>query len=730
MHNLNQAKSTSSHFSNSTACSIQSPIKQTFHNQTSISKASYTFPTASNILTETSYPSELTDNVSKPSNKSSTSPKNLHSATPQIYHNTPLNTASLLGFSESVKENQPQNEGGETKNKDASVKKNEESDGSCETKNNINSVFLVGSSTNTKDLINTKKNILSHEDPVFNTSARGGKILEKENSYSIAYENSTRKLSKSLLKCKNFKGKNITKVDEEKKKLKHKIGYEFDDEDNDSFDEYLYDDDDDEHFNDNLNEYKSIGKSSQSLSSINKSLCFYLIISKYNIFSSFMYFIHVFAVEGDTESLKNESFKKPSNLHLKSADKSPIPKVSSLNIQSSSLPKTSAPSQKLSMSSPKSTPSFTTKVTTSFPKHKLKIVRVASSSGQITYKVETCIVPPSPNNDGVNVGEDMTKCTVVKNASDKITIKVHDEDSNIENTTSVPSLESSSQSEVATSRQADPSKLIDGSSSAPNLSGLYRTNEFRNRLVDSGTLNSLTNEKHNVLEENNEAIKSRYSFNNSLLHVYDSDQKKQHPDKLKGDVLHEVKNDDKTVIFDSKFKVLTNDSKLNESKKVNFDDKKTTLNTQSNDSKGSFQSLSPPVLKESVQRSHKSGRHVMNSNRSWKQSKKQNKANTISSYLEQQKKAFNNENKDAELMKNSILSKASSKNFKNHSNFYSLNHHNSAPHKPFKTDTACDKGDACMCNLKAFVICSKCGAYCHNDCIGSSQICITCLISA
>ncbi|ESO09200.1 hypothetical protein HELRODRAFT_168159 [Helobdella robusta] len=35
----------------------------------------------------------------------------------------------------------------------------------------------------------------------------------------------------------------------------------------------------------------------------------------------------------------------------------------------------------------------------------------------------------------------------------------------------------------------------------------------------------------------------------------------------------------------------------------------------------------------------------------------------------------------------------------------------------------------CTCNLKAFVICSKCGAFCHNECIGPSKMCITCLIT-
>ena len=35
----------------------------------------------------------------------------------------------------------------------------------------------------------------------------------------------------------------------------------------------------------------------------------------------------------------------------------------------------------------------------------------------------------------------------------------------------------------------------------------------------------------------------------------------------------------------------------------------------------------------------------------------------------------------------------------------------------------------CACNHKAMVICKKCGAFCHNDCIGPSRLCVTCLIT-
>lgn len=35
----------------------------------------------------------------------------------------------------------------------------------------------------------------------------------------------------------------------------------------------------------------------------------------------------------------------------------------------------------------------------------------------------------------------------------------------------------------------------------------------------------------------------------------------------------------------------------------------------------------------------------------------------------------------------------------------------------------------CACNLKGMKTCSKCGAFCHDDCIGPSKLCVTCLIA-
>lgn len=36
--------------------------------------------------------------------------------------------------------------------------------------------------------------------------------------------------------------------------------------------------------------------------------------------------------------------------------------------------------------------------------------------------------------------------------------------------------------------------------------------------------------------------------------------------------------------------------------------------------------------------------------------------------------------------------------------------------------------DPCVCNLRAMILCKKCGAFCHDDCIGSAELCLTCLI--
>lgn len=36
--------------------------------------------------------------------------------------------------------------------------------------------------------------------------------------------------------------------------------------------------------------------------------------------------------------------------------------------------------------------------------------------------------------------------------------------------------------------------------------------------------------------------------------------------------------------------------------------------------------------------------------------------------------------------------------------------------------------DGCPCNMKAMIICMKCGAFCHHDCISPTRLCVACLI--
>ena len=36
--------------------------------------------------------------------------------------------------------------------------------------------------------------------------------------------------------------------------------------------------------------------------------------------------------------------------------------------------------------------------------------------------------------------------------------------------------------------------------------------------------------------------------------------------------------------------------------------------------------------------------------------------------------------------------------------------------------------DSCACSLRAMVICKKCGAFCHDDCISPNMLCRTCFI--
>ena len=37
-------------------------------------------------------------------------------------------------------------------------------------------------------------------------------------------------------------------------------------------------------------------------------------------------------------------------------------------------------------------------------------------------------------------------------------------------------------------------------------------------------------------------------------------------------------------------------------------------------------------------------------------------------------------------------------------------------------------GGGLACNVKAMIVCKQCGQFCHNDCIGPSKVCVSCLI--
>jgi len=36
--------------------------------------------------------------------------------------------------------------------------------------------------------------------------------------------------------------------------------------------------------------------------------------------------------------------------------------------------------------------------------------------------------------------------------------------------------------------------------------------------------------------------------------------------------------------------------------------------------------------------------------------------------------------------------------------------------------------DSCECHLKAMIMCTRCGAFCHDDCISASRLCVTCTV--
>lgn len=51
------------------------------------------------------------------------------------------------------------------------------------------------------------------------------------------------------------------------------------------------------------------------------------------------------------------------------------------------------------------------------------------------------------------------------------------------------------------------------------------------------------------------------------------------------------------------------------------------------------------------------------------------------------------------------------------------------PNQPFSEEGSLeDLPSKCYCRLKAMIMCKGCGAFCHDDCIGPSKLCVSCLV--
>ncbi|CAI5771581.1 Polycomb group ASXL2 isoform X2 [Podarcis lilfordi] len=50
------------------------------------------------------------------------------------------------------------------------------------------------------------------------------------------------------------------------------------------------------------------------------------------------------------------------------------------------------------------------------------------------------------------------------------------------------------------------------------------------------------------------------------------------------------------------------------------------------------------------------------------------------------------------------------------------------PGQAFSEDGRLDLPSKCYCRLKAMIVCKGCGAFCHDDCIGPSKLCVSCLV--
>ncbi|XP_040453102.1 putative Polycomb group protein ASXL2 isoform X3 [Falco naumanni] len=57
------------------------------------------------------------------------------------------------------------------------------------------------------------------------------------------------------------------------------------------------------------------------------------------------------------------------------------------------------------------------------------------------------------------------------------------------------------------------------------------------------------------------------------------------------------------------------------------------------------------------------------------------------------------------------------------------NHSQTIPVQAFAEDNGMeDSPSKCYCRLKAMIMCKGCGAFCHDDCIGPSKLCVSCLV--
>ncbi|NXJ86779.1 ASX protein, partial [Trogon melanurus] len=57
------------------------------------------------------------------------------------------------------------------------------------------------------------------------------------------------------------------------------------------------------------------------------------------------------------------------------------------------------------------------------------------------------------------------------------------------------------------------------------------------------------------------------------------------------------------------------------------------------------------------------------------------------------------------------------------------NHGQALPVQAFAEDNGMEDPPAkCYCRLKAMIMCKGCGAFCHDDCIGPSKLCVSCLV--